>query len=262
MITFQVTERCRSVLCPSGQIYNSEGTCVFVVTAWYDSYVMVHLQLTSDVLLNMTNITMNNFASPWPEDWRLDVLYYFPIDDSQPNMTNKIIAHIVCKFKIVYPSILIKQIGNMKNNAWTVEIGSSKMRLEADFMHARDHYKMFLIYEYLPALKRNRTVIYSRKTRNRPAIVDRMNYCWQVEIKANEFKNTRAVVYNNITGKHLVPGEYYYSNLKGEKIVKVCLEDSGFNITGVTSGCLFSYMKTNVCCLILLMSLFYVFMIC
>ncbi|KAL4220656.1 hypothetical protein ACF0H5_021052 [Mactra antiquata] len=224
----KIQVKCRPVLCPTGQIYDNAGHCVFMLKYLYNLKIVVHLELISDTLLNMTDMTTDSLISPWPRNWIIEQYHYFSINGSL--YTNKIIVLLHNDFNAIEQRVLTSLVSRFVKRKWTWKSNNSKILLNSYFTNARYRDMSISLPEYIGEVIKityfDRSIHFEQNV-----VLDKLNYCQQVVLNDNEFTLINLfILINNLTGKYMVHGEYLFPNYPDTTRIRVCIEDSGLTL--------------------------------
>jgi hypothetical protein len=101
------------VLCPSGQLRNKEGRCVYPNKLWYNQYYVVFVNLTAEKPINVTGVfkfpfDAASFVSPWGQFW--SVLHIFYKETDIKLVSDNFVFVVVTYKQRVIPGSLIQYI--------------------------------------------------------------------------------------------------------------------------------------------------------
>ena len=141
----QAYESCRYILCPSGQIRDHHGRCVFPMKRWYEDHFMVFLKLkyfaeTKNVVslfLDGTVSAKQIFdalakGNPWSHHWSLLYLYHNIESDGSVKGDPLIIVALICS--INKPSVLIGDIQQNIIKMWSVVLNGTTSQFQQSFL--------------------------------------------------------------------------------------------------------------------------------
>ena len=229
----QTSDRCRNILCPSGQIRTRTG-CKVPSKLWFGGLVSLAVQLNYPesqydnipTLFQQGKVKQTDMKElflenqPWPSLWKLITIAH--TDESVPERA----VLIVLLSESNSPSILFRSIKNSIGKQWTVNLNGSTVNFEQSILkYSRNnknwnfnvHHIEIVLFPY-----RDLTILF---------------VCEQVSLYSGEFdlRDNDTVLISNLTIRNLYDMEFelmYDVNTT----VLVCLSDTVFKTNTDTNG--------------------------
>jgi hypothetical protein len=244
---------CRQVLCPSGQLRNKRGRCVYPAKLWYNQNYGVFVNLTAEKQIDVTVMFKVPFGatfttvlppleSHWEREWSVFDIFYKETGNNS-SFSDNFIVFIKRKIFKVKPNNIVQYIRHTVKSPWYISLNNEKVLLKsADFT------KLTAVYTYVDStrisvfenqmeapVKPQYNYIYQSPF---PSdldnhIITKLYVCEQVELTPSEFilSHDESILYNNITKRFLFDGEFAIlkSNVFDGLRARICIEDSGLH---------------------------------
>jgi hypothetical protein len=247
------------VLCPSGQLRNKKGRCVYPNKFWYNQNYCIYINLTANTEINVTdffNVSLGvkttalpPLQSPWGQLWSVVDIFYKETDIK--HTSNNFIIVIGTQLEKVVPNSLMQYIKKKVHESWslnlnnkTIVLNSSNFASFTSFYHTVDSTNMnvFKNITEIPVKPKYNSIYHSLRFHwQNQHIITKMYVCEQIELKQSEyiFSQDKSILYSNITRRFLFDGEFTIvkSIIFDEFRVRICVEDSESQI---------SYLRRNV----------------
>ncbi|XP_045190138.2 uncharacterized protein LOC123547251 [Mercenaria mercenaria] len=234
---------CRKVYCPSGQLRNEKGECVFAVKKWYLTRFEMYLKLSADTLFDVDETFKNSkpgtkeisqLFHKWPNNWYIEAVSKERI---QKRMHNVLFVKMIQWSPIRDTKKLLQTIQKLLKLPWTLKASNGpniSMFAELWYITRALHGTALSatnitvpLYDFL-----YRNISFTAKTL---FAVTKLYFCEQVELNASEYElHGIHVLRNKITAQVLFTGEFttVLSADQGEDVpsehARVCLKDSGY----------------------------------
>jgi hypothetical protein len=265
------------VWCPTGQLRNKEGRCVYPNKLWYNQYYVVYVNLTAVKPINVTGVfeypfDAVSFVSPWGQIWSVLHIYY-KVTDIKLFSDNFVFVVVTYRQRVI-PGNMIRYIKKTVNQPWSLNLNNETIVLKSSnfttstLLYKNFHSTNMIVFDnityisYRPKynLEYN-NISYYLPT---PHLITKMYVCDQVELNHSEFtlSQDETTLYCYLTQRFLYDGEFIITkrNTFDKFRVRICIEDSELKSTNIkrNSGTILDVIDKFSFALILIVYVLYI----
>jgi hypothetical protein len=241
------------LFCASGKLRDQAGICIYPNKIWFDNTFGVSINLTLNASINVADVfkvsngdvttTLPRIKSPWPDHWKIGVIYH-EVDDDYNNTRSSLVVQIYTTQNKVQPKRFIETIEKTIAQDWVLEYGDKIVAMEAAFasvplfnpLAIKHYFKAVFGNESRKIVSKEHTQLYSKPPHPRITVqITQLYLCEQVELSQSEFilSEDRLVLFNLRTNRYMLYLQFLLTTGSAEEgyRARICVEDSGMIAT-------------------------------
>lgn len=190
-----------------------------------DVFIPILLTLDKNINIELISDPLKNFQSPWPKSWTIDVIY--SVDTAIESQTSSffVLQHVTFHSPF-NPKYLLHNIQKFINKPWLLKTNNETIKLTAKL----PRFKSLNAANVLSTTEFKR-VYKPMKFLRIKTIITELYFCDHVTLSPTEYSlhALYPFIFNKITNKTLLDGEFTIVENRAGAAVEVCLEKSGFS---------------------------------